>query len=200
MKTIVFQGKTYKTQKQFSDYVNERLSEVKCGFVEEGEDFVFLHELYKRHPNYNVNIDRFHIVPLCRGGQEISRVFEGVYDTFSKHSCIKQQTKSMDAKMKVKAREAISYQVQDVQKGLGKHCVLCNSTENLQVDHYPRLFKDLLKDFGGIGVSFNKVTNDYEYINQDQVKEWQKFHEQRAGYRLLCGNCNVKTYHDLQTV
>ena len=156
-----------------------------------------MHELYKRHPYYNPNIDKFHVVPLCRGGYEMSRVYEGVYDTFSKNSCIKEHTKGHDTKMKSKAREAIQEQIYGVRQGLGNNCVICQSTENLQVDHYPRLFKDILLDFGGIDVSFNTLTFDHEYINANQIIEWKQFHKERAGYRLLCGTCNIKTYHSL---
>jgi hypothetical protein len=185
-------GNSYLTQKSFTEYVNERLNTMH-GFIQDGDDYEFLHQLYKRHPHYNPNIDKFHISPLAQGGQDVSRVYDGIYDKFSKHVCIREKEKSIEIKMKSLARELIRDQIKIARSALGDICELCQSTNTLEVDHYPVLFSKIFNDFGRLDITFNKETNKYD-APIEQMKSWVSFHHTNAKYRLLCGVCNKNEY------
>lgn len=193
MKIIDFMDKTFETQKDFTEYVNQRLKTM-CGDIKEGDDYDFLHELYKRHPYYNTKIQYFHVSPLAKG-EELNRVYEGVYDKFSKHTCIKQRMRSDDYYMKAMARELVVEQIRAIRKILGNTCELCSSTEELEVDHYPVLFSTILEDYGQLTKSFNLEKNKYE-IPDSVIKSWKLYHHTHAKYRMLCSCCNKKTYWD----
>lgn len=195
MKGIHFMDKTFDTQKSFTEYVNDKLK-LMCGDVKEGSiDFLFLHELYKRHPYYTHAIDYFHVMPLAQGGEELNRVYNGVYDKFSKHSCIKGKMRTEQHYMKALARELVNDQVKSIRKILGDKCELCSSTERLEVDHYPVLFSKILEDYGHLTTSFNLEKNKYE-TTDEVTKSWKLYHHTHAKYRVLCSCCNKKTYWD----
>lgn len=190
---ILFMDKTYNTQKSFMEFVNQRLKTM-CGDVKEGDDYIFLQELYKRHPYYTDKIEYFHVSPLAQG-EELNRVYNGVYDKFSKHTCIKQRMRSDEHYMKALARELVNEQIRGIRKILGDKCELCESTERLEVDHYPVLFSKILEDYGYLTTSFNLEKNKYEVTDKD-MKSWKLYHHTHAKYRVLCSGCNKKTYWD----
>ena len=195
MKGIEFMGKSYASQKSFTAYINERLSKL-YGFIEQGDDYEFIHELYKRHPHYNSTIDKFHISQLAQGGQDVSRVHNGMYDKFSKYTCIRQQLFSEEHYTKSLARELVRDQIKTIRRTLCDTCELCQSTSNLEVDHHPVLFSKILRDFGPLSISLNQETNKYE---TEQANAWMEFHHTHAKYRLLCGTCNKSEYWKVRT-
>ena len=184
MKSFEFLGEIYGTQKQFLDYVNYRLSSINGRVA--GNEHDFLCALYQRHPYFNPNIDYFHVVQLQRGGQDVSRVFDGEHHLFSKHACVSQKVMSDAARTKSLARASVVPQILSARRSLGTCCVLCQATSDLQVDHHPRLFKDLLTDFGTLSIRGMKLVEE---------RDWYEYHKAHATYRLLCGPCNRKTYH-----
>ena len=200
MKVIVFMGITYKTQKSFKEFVKEKIPTIQMGHIKEGDkDWEFLLELYKRNPHYkDVKIDSFHLVP-GRKGFDLSSVINGVYDPIGYNKSITQNVTTSNARMKKFARDLIVPQILSARDGLGKCCVLCEVRDNLEIDHYPRLFSELFKEFnkeyGGIDLSFNDLLMVHEELTPTQGKNWVKYHQERAGYRLLCGKCNKNSYN-----
>jgi hypothetical protein len=186
---IDFMGELYASQKSFTEYINERLCSVSLGLIEQGDDFEFMHALYKRHPCYNSNIDAFHVVQLDKG-QELNRVYNGQYDIFSKHTCIRQKLKSEEHHAKALARELIVEQIKIARKTLGDTCELCPSKSNLEIDHYPVLFCKILNDFGPLDIKFN-IKYD---VPIEQSNRWKLYHQMNAKYRLLCASCNKTEY------
>ena len=182
-------GNLYASQKSFTEYINERLCNVSLGLIEQGDEFEFMHALYKRHPDYNPNIDAFHISPLAQG-QELNRVHNGQYDIFSKHTCIRQKRKSEEHHAKALARELIVEQIKTARKTLGDTCELCASKSNLEVDHYPVLFCKILNDFGPLDITFN-IKYD---VPIEQANSWKLYHQTNAKYRLLCAPCNKSEF------
>lgn len=200
MKVIIFMGITYKSQKEFKLFVKEKIPTIQMGHIRDGDkDWEFLLELYKRNPHYKESkIDSFHLVPALKG-YELNSVINGVYDTIGYNKSITQNVTTSNARMKKFARELINPQIMTARDGLGKCCVLCEVKDNLEVDHYPRLFSELFKDFinefGGIDLSYNSLLGTHIELTPEQGKNWIKYHKERAGYRLLCSKCNINEYN-----
>lgn len=83
-------------------------------------------------------------------------------------------------------------------------CVLCDSRNNLEVDHYPTKFatiktaflattvlpvpKDFSWDFNYGRFHFRSLFADKQF-----QCEWDAYHLSQAQYRFLCATCNQKT-------
>jgi hypothetical protein len=186
--------KEFKTKGAFKDFINLSLKQMKLGNYYPGTPgFDFLHSLYKRHPNYNANIEYFQLSPLQYGGEEISRVFNNKIDIFSKHSCINEKLKSDDAKMKAMLRERIIPQLSDYDKLT--FCEKCNATTDLQIDH-KLPFSKILKSFPfSIEIEYDEGQQQRVFKNEDIVNQFLEHHRQHATYRTLCRMCNIQAYH-----
>ena len=190
---IEFHGKEYPTKKAFTQFVNSRLSQMAIGFhLPDTDSFVFLHELYKRHPNYNSNIEKFHIEPQ-RQGEEISRYFNGVYDIFSKHACINQKCKSGHDKSIALLRDCIRPQIESFRKS--SICEICKTSIGNEVDHVLPFYEIVQQFNGNIDCSFNSLLFAYDFIDPTTKNIFYDFHKEKATYRMVCHPCNIKAYH-----
>lgn len=79
-------------------------------------------------------------------------------------------------------------------------CALCDSWDNIEVDHYPCKFYQIKNDFLNDTeiippTSFRWDGNRYQFNTSDFIFSniWSNFHLMRATYRYLCATCNQKT-------
>ena len=80
------------------------------------------------------------------------------------------------------------------------YCCICESEENMEVDHYGVSFQEIVDDFfivnsfkyEDIRVYSNKKINNWYMELEDPLisDKWVKYHDDIAEYRLLCKSCN----------
>ena len=80
-----------------------------------------------------------------------------------------------------------------------KICVICESRQNIQVDHHEPSFKQLYNDFlkttENIPHSFDdNFYNSAMFKEDDNVfsNDWGVFHKHHCNLRYLCRSCNLK--------
>lgn len=168
-----------------------------------GEAFDTLCLLIKNHPNYNgwkFNTPyKFKII--MKKYIQLHVLFEGAkkYRIVSWTQCCKGKVTKKDP-LTSAMRQAIKRQITIYKNSnIDKKCVLCGSTDNIEVDHYPIKFVDIKNDF----LINNTHTSPQEFDWHpkrgysmfkpcDKVfkTKWQKYHHSKATYRYLCSKCN----------
>lgn len=88
-------------------------------------------------------------------------------------------------------------------------CVKCASTHDLQVDHFPVLFSDLVAEFLQSNQDLDFATEENHddqglasyrrFASKKTAKRWKAFHLAKARFRLLCGSCNRSSYHQTRS-
>lgn len=107
-----------------------------------------------------------------------------------------------------KITQAMRYAVRKQISGWRNHnaynpkCMLCQTQEKLEVDHYPLTFAKMKTDFiatyldgkiEDVKVRWDNRNTSYRFSKGEPINtRWQRFHQARATYRWLCGNCNKK--------
>lgn len=69
-----------------------------------------------------------------------------------------------------------------------KKCVLCESTEDLEVDHHGVKFRDI-RDAWLDDNKFNCIKNNG--VNSVTLEDWKEYHDDVCDLRLLCHSCNA---------
>lgn len=85
-----------------------------------------------------------------------------------------------DRELKIREyRKVIEPQIQ-IQRRIKKwECEMCKSTKMLDIDHYPK--------------SFNHIVKEFEKTDSEGTIElFEKFHNNFAQYRILCKDCHIK--------
>jgi hypothetical protein len=81
-------------------------------------------------------------------------------------------------------------------------CQCCHkalTSKDVQVDHYPVLFCDIVKGFmDEYALSYETITADAkgQNIAPTILNDFSAYHNARAHYRLTCQECNVRSFHD----
>lgn len=81
-------------------------------------------------------------------------------------------------------------------------CTCCHKelTDNeVQVDHYPVPFCHIVRDFmHSRNISYDNITQnkDGKNIPEKTLNDFKVYHNERAQYRLVCQECNVRSFHD----
>ncbi len=188
------------------------------------EEFLILFKLIKRHPNYHTwkkkKPNAFHITrgkgnkalqlmvrfpPLSRNAKT-----NGKYRIVSWVACAKgklakrQKETSVDNQLTSAMRYAIRRQISIFRNRFGiKKCVLCGSTERIEVDHI-RKFHVLRDEFkesqmlkgnpAPTKFKFHPKRGVSMFLNVDEKwkQAWQRYHNKNATYRFLCSDCNKR--------
>ena len=96
-------------------------------------------------------------------------------------------------------RNAIEEQILDFRSKFFLICDLCNSNEQIHIDHDEPQFVELVDAFlenyenKDIPQEFDKDnghTPIFKYCNKEFENEWFKFHLDKANLRVLCKKCN----------
>jgi hypothetical protein len=170
-------------------------------------DFDLMINTLKLHPNYtnwkNKTVEYFRItrspkkkaiqVHIKFKGLAKERQVSWVKCTDKKLAKVNKLTQAM--------RTAVTFQIEKWKNNFFgyRKCVLCNSTKNLEVDHYPTKFSKIKNDFLETTVSVVPKTFDwyksrYHFKKQDKEfeNEWSSYHYSLAEYRWLCIDCNQR--------
>lgn len=82
-------------------------------------------------------------------------------------------------------------------------CALCEKTNHLEVDHYPRTFADMRDEFilkianvvnmNDVKIRWDNSKISYRFEKGESVNlKWQRYHLKCATYRWLCSDCNKR--------
>jgi len=221
-KSIIFSGKTYKTQGEFEVFVKNIIYNV-IGICNDTknmypEHYITLIEILKRHPDFiykthdmcNIKIvkDKLNITAL-----KIIIIKKDASETdISWRVAITGKPKGDKHELMSAMRSSIDEQIGQFRKGSDKKCVLCSNTDSLHVDHIIH-FDEIVLNFINIMESKNinipdtfGDTNDDTHrrcfleIDNNFKNEWDVYHKEHANLRILCQNCNLtrtKTKHKL---
>jgi len=198
----------YPSKKFCKDYYKkelERYLKENETIIEEGDEFFrYLKYLVENHPKYeewNCDVTKFYLKRAPGGkGVELECYCEpGGWHIFSWTKCIDGE-KTEAGRLSAAMRKSIRYQTELFRKSWTiETCVLCNcnlqDTEN-HVDHYPMKFRQLRNNFleqtkhpvpktFGPNETFLECDKEFE-------TEWNEYHKQNAGFRILCAKCNTK--------
>ena len=174
--------------------------------VENTPDFEIMHDMLKKHPDYgnwvNTDVEYFQITRAPKKKSlQVYMKMRGISRPrlVSWTACVtgkKRKNNNLSAAM----RSAIKYQVDEFSfRNPVKRCFVCDSYNRIEVDHFPKKFRDIKKEFL-IGVNEEDIPKLYFHRTKwilpegEFLTSWQAFHEHSASYRYLCDTCNQKSH------
>lgn len=189
-------------------------------------EFPILCDLIERHPSRsswkNTVPSSFKISRSPGNGAIVLYVrFEGLnkYRIVSWVACAKgklskcQEEGNHDNQLNSAMRYAVRVQVSNYRKSHpDQKCDLCGTRSRIEVDHYPKHFVELKRDFLTMkdnknhhpptefkwhpkrgNFMFKNGTKKNDYYDKKWKQSWQRYHKNHATYRYLCSQCNKKT-------
>lgn len=176
------------------------------------DEFNIMLEILTQHPNYemwtNKNVEAFKITRSKKNKALQTHIKIGKkwrivsWVTCANGKVYRQPNKNNQISQAM--RYAIRIQINNWRKKVGNaynpKCELCESSYNLEVDHYPLTFASLRDNF----IEENIKCNEIEYVwnnkhttfkfkkNEPMKTKWQRYHLKHATFRWLCGDCNKK--------
>ena len=172
----------------------------------EVEEFILMETLLKNHPDYSgwlrKDVEYFKITRAPKKKHlQVYMKMEGVSRPrlVSWTACVtgkKRKTNNLTAAM----RTTIIPQIEDWNmRHPSKTCALCGSGERIEVDHYPKKFREIKKEFLNQNVEdippLYFLRNKWIFsnkVNNTFAENWYEFHLQHATYRFLCEKCNMR--------
>jgi hypothetical protein len=205
----------FSSKKEAIDYTRRVLDEVgrKVSIYPSHPKFPFFNDLLNNHSDRprkeGPGITSFGIQRNARDGSchetYIIRT-DGTKETFSWRDCASKSCLSDDQKLKKAYRCSIDSQIEEYKKSQPNRCVLCNSTDQLSVDHKEPTFYVLMKTFQAqtplpVPTLFDKQakTNAEIFTAADKAFEdaWYTYHKDHAVLQILCSTCHkTKTIED----
>jgi hypothetical protein len=169
-------------------------------------DFEIMNEMLKKHPDYgnwiNVDIEYFQITRAPKKKSlQVYMKMKGISRPriVSWTACVtgkKRKNNNLSAAM----RSAIKYQIDYFSfRNPVKRCFVCDTYNRIEVDHFPKKFRDIKKEFL-LNVDEGNIPKLYFHRTKWILPEgeflngWQAFHEHSASYRYLCDTCNQKSH------
>ena len=170
------------------------------------EDFEIMNELLKNHPDYknwiHTDIEYFKITRSPKKKHlQVYMKMKGITRPrlVSWTACVTGKKKKVN-NLSGAMRSCISDQINSFSSHHPiKKCSLCDSYSNIEVDHYPKKFRDIKKEFLKENTeeipSLYFLRDKYIFSNNSNFSEkWYQFHEKEARYRYLCSTCNQKSH------
>lgn len=211
---IVFRGHTYKTQTEFESYVRKLLYEKICSCNSIKNDkpqcYEEIIDLLKRHPAYDEkikNMSDIKLVPDKLNAKALKLMIintDGSEGDISWRVAITGKRKSSKEKLRSALRSSIDDQILDFKKTSIPMCEICNSVENLHVDHILQFeeiaqkFLNLIEQTGGMTIpsEFCDMTDGTHrqcFLAADKQFEtfWQNYHNEHSTFRILCRTHNL---------
>lgn len=149
-----------------------------------GDDFRFLTELFKRHPEYERKVGpgiKSIYVTLGLGGGpfvEFTRL-DGQSDSISWNRCCEGIPQTERRKRADNYRREVVHDILAYRNSVPTICVKCGSKTNLQVDHCG-------------STEFRDIVAKFEVCSEDvKALGFRKFHKIYAQYQLLCESCHI---------
>ena len=205
-KSFTFADKHFKTQKAalefFSNYLKEHAS------IEE-DDYAAIYALFSQHKGLaHTNI--IHIDIAIDYSGKPHRAFRVTYkeddETFTDFKSYKKAILGYNrvAEINKQFREAVASQVIHY-KHTHKTPEICHCCKGWmeqlepEVDHFPLHFCDIVKWFMRIKhyTYKNLPTNKFHKITDPEIlHDFAEFHREKARYRIICRECNAKSFHN----
>jgi len=176
-------------------------------FNTKDEQFTKMYDILKLHKNYKnwkfKEPERFRITRAQR------KKSIQVYVKFKNKkrerlvswvSCTSKTPPKID-KLTLAMRKSIHSQILDWRESHAvRKCEICDSYNNIEVDHYPTKFVDIKKIFlngheeNPTKFFWNPKNGKYYFLNKDLQFEndWQIFHQSLSQFRYLCQSCNQR--------
>jgi hypothetical protein len=165
------------------------------------EDFM---KLFTNHPNYPEKVKDvidIKILPNAIHPQygELNLVkSDGSIDSISYTSCcVLKHDKYKNIKNAM--RYAIYPQIVEYKQNAKLICVICQSTDRIEIDHHINKFQQLFLDFIGENPNIPILFDDTYYnsacfrkCDSEYKTKWCAYHKSNAVLRPLCKTCNGK--------
>jgi len=211
MKTtpIVCHGITFKTKKELSQYVNRIKNTInECDSIktEYPEEYFFLNELIKRHPEYEEKVYKMVDLKMCmnklKTGFEIVIINnDNTTTSISLPTCISSKSSTIEQNIKRALRTVIQPQIDYYKQTHLLECQLCGDCErNIHIDHviqFEELVDMFIKKYNiKIPTTFDRLTDGTNKTCLCDADKhigilFYKFHEEHAILRSLCVQCNL---------
>lgn len=171
-------------------------------------DFEVMNELLKKHPDYNnwVNTDIEYFKITRSSGKKALQVYmkmQGISRPrlVSWTACVTGKKRKVD-NLNAAMRTAIASQISTYTSSHPiKKCMICESYSNIEVDHYPKKFREIKKEFLEQNTeeipSLYFFRDKYVFSNPQYSsfsENWYDFHFKQASYRYLCSTCNQQSH------
>jgi hypothetical protein len=186
----------------------------------DSQDFLIMENLLKNHPDYNkwinTDIEYFKITRAPKKKSlQVYMKMEGISRSrlVSWTACVTGKKRKVNnlgqtfnkSDLSAAMRTTIGNQIHEFSNThLVKKCSLCNSYLNIEVDHYPKKFRDIKKEFLKIAEDKGEeIPSLYflrskwifsEKIGSTFAEDWYNFHLEQAEYRYLCSTCNQQSH------
>jgi|DEB0MinimDraft_10_1074344.scaffolds.fasta_scaffold00044_3 hypothetical protein len=192
----------FKYKKQAMEYVREFLQRHEGSiFDQQSSYFNFFNDLVKRHPEREINnLEQVEVIKNFGGYPAINIKEVGKdFVSISWNKCITGNKASYKLKLRMAMRRAIIDQIMDFKDSCNEYtCSICNEdlTEKvIHVDH-EKYFEEIAKEFEEtFGKEWELVNlrdhNGWQFKNDSDSSNWQKFHQEKATLRLTCSKCNL---------
>ncbi len=187
-------------------YVRQKLNDLGCCEIDGNHvEFMFLMNLIKNHPNsgekIGCGVSKF-IISMNKLNKrakhlDIQRIDGSIIDISWKISAGSKPPNSLLQAM----RYAIKDQMLEYKNKADPECVICQSLENLQVDHKNPSFKTISNSYIMLKNNITPTTfgddkhthqHIFKVVDYEFENEWQQYHKQNATYQILCKTCNIK--------
>lgn len=194
------------------DEVRERIALVgKCKSLrtKHPDQYSFFFDLFQNHPHAErkrvAEIEDIFIRIGYAGTYQMGYILpDGMKDTISWVSCVSGKAKPHCQLLARAMRQAIIPQIHQFKDTQPQVCAICAATANLTVDHFPIKFRTIKEQFLAeteypIPTEFTKTSAALDCFRRDDFvfqQEWERFHESRASYRILCLTCNLSSEHN----
>lgn len=209
--TIKIYKNEFKTKKELTEYARTFLKNNVESFISSGDNFIFLHELIKRHPRYKAKtkngVKAF--LPRYNFGGHIALDIIDKYNNAVSISFIKCATGN-DSSLRTDRIAAMINAIKEQTVVFKKKnltlpfvCPDCNETYHdsrlVHVDHDVIPFKDIASKF-----LLENIDHPLEFFNDEThfgtvfrsedryyKDQWCAFHKSKATLKLICGACNL---------
>lgn len=207
---------TFKTQKDFKEYVSELISSIGISESVKHRDntkYIEMMNVLRRHPRANIKLANMIDIDiqqnaLNKNAYEILIIrTDGTREDISWRLCISGKDKCSRQLLRSALRSSIIDQILDYkhnQETVMSKCYSCTKQiESCHIDHENHFHKlastfidDIVKSELKLPTSFDNLqdgtnrktfkTCDYKFMNA-----WQAHHKERAVLRVLCPTCNL---------
>jgi hypothetical protein len=211
MKTtpIVCHGITFKTKKELSQYVNrikDTINECHSIKTEYPDEYIFLNELIKRHPEYEEKVCKMVDLKMCmnklKNGFEMVIInHDDTTTSISLPTCINSKASTIEQNVKRALRIVIQPQIDYYKRTHVLECQLCGDCDTIiHIDHviqFEELFDKFMKEYNiKLPTTFDKITDGTNRTCLCDVDKhigvlFYEFHKKHAVLRPLCAQCNL---------
>jgi len=121
---------------------------------------------------------------------------EGHWYTFSISRCIVGFSNSDKSKVYKLLRDSIYDQIANFRStNPVQKCLICGSTDKIEVDHIKPTFKTIVEDFNKLAYEAHIWYGLDEHPTDEVIALFKDYHQENATYRYLCQTHNLAEYH-----